>query len=154
MNFPGTEIQPLGMGCWPIGGRMFAGDTSLGYTDTNDTQSIATIHAALDHGITLFDTAAAYGAGHAERLLAKALKGRPDALIATKIGITIDETTKQLTFGATTADTVIPEIDACLERLDRDHIDLMLLHINTAPCLLYTSPSPRDQRGSRMPSSA
>ncbi|MDW3223945.1 MAG: aldo/keto reductase [Paracoccaceae bacterium] len=133
MKFQGTEILPLGMGCWPIGGAMFSGDASLGYTNTNDAESIRTIHAALDHGITLFDTAAAYGAGHADRLLARALKTRPDAKIVSKIGIAIDEESKQLTFGDTTPDRILPAIDQCLVRLDRGCIDMMLLHDNALP---------------------
>ena len=69
MNFLGSNITPLGMGCWPIGGTMYAGSKSLGYTGSDDTTSLATIHAALDHGTTLFDNAAAYGKGHSEKLL-------------------------------------------------------------------------------------
>jgi aryl-alcohol dehydrogenase-like predicted oxidoreductase len=128
-----TDINPLGMGCWPIGGAMYSGKEPLGYTNTNDSESIRTIHAALDGGIRLFDTAAAYGAGHSERLLARALKGRPDAAIITKIGIAIDEKTKQLTFGDTQPASVLPAIDQCLSRLERDCIDLLLLHDNALP---------------------
>lgn len=114
---------------------MFAGPGfgncgTLGYANSDDAESIRTIHAALANGIRLFDTAAVYGAGHAERLLARALKGRPDALIATKIGIVIDEDNKLL-LGEDTAPTgVLPAIDRCLSRLDRDRIDLLLLHLN------------------------
>jgi len=124
----------LGMGCWPIGGAMFATDgTSLGYTNTNDKESIRTIQAAVSNGIELFDTAAAYGAGHSERLLGKALKGETDALIVTKIGMSIDETTKQITGDEIEPETVIPAIDRCLGRLDRDRVDLVLLHVNSLP---------------------
>ncbi|MFV2053162.1 aldo/keto reductase [Aliiroseovarius sp. YM-037] len=130
MKFLDTDIQPLGMGCWPIGGAMYSGEESLGYTKANDDESIRTIHAALDRGITLFDTAAAYGAGHSERLLAHALTDRPDAVIVTKIGIAIDEDSKQLTFGDTDPKRIIPAIDQCLDRLGRDCVDLMLLHDN------------------------
>jgi aryl-alcohol dehydrogenase-like predicted oxidoreductase len=130
MKFLNQEIAPLGMGCWPIGGPMFSGDQPLGYANADDAQSIRTIHAALDAGITLFDTAAAYGAGHAERLLASALKDRPEALIVTKIGFAIDEDSKQLSFDETEPETVLPAIDRCLSRLGRDRIDLMLLHQN------------------------
>lgn len=130
MQFLDQEIVPLGMGCWPIGGPMFAGDEPLGYANSNDNESIRTIHAALAGGITLFDTAAAYGAGHAERLLARALKDRPDALIVTKIGIAIDEETKQLTGDEVEPSSVLPAIDRCLARLGRDRIDLLLLHQN------------------------
>ncbi|MEL6681847.1 MAG: aldo/keto reductase [Pseudomonadota bacterium] len=130
MKFMETDIAPVGMGCWPIGGAMYSGEQSLGYTQADDDVSIRTIHAALDGGITLFDTAAAYGAGHSERLLAKALKGRSDAVIATKIGIGIDEASKQISFDTFTPDLVAPAVDGCLTRLDRDCIDLLLLHVN------------------------
>ncbi|MTI02820.1 aldo/keto reductase [Roseibium sp. RKSG952] len=130
MNFLETEISPLGMGCWPIGGKMYWGEQSLGYTRSDDDVSIRTIHAALDGGVTLFDTAAAYGAGHSERLLGKALKHRPDALVVTKIGVGIDETSKQISFEPFSPDQVSPAVDGCLSRLNRDRIDLMLLHVN------------------------
>lgn len=133
MQFLDTEIAPLGMGCWPIGGPMFAGDEPLGYANADDAESIRAIHAALAAGITLFDTAAAYGAGHAERLLARALKGRPDSLIVTKIGIAIDEASRQLTGDEVAPEAVLPAIERCLSRLERDRIDLVLLHQNALP---------------------
>ncbi|WP_424969764.1 aldo/keto reductase [Dinoroseobacter sp. S76] len=133
MQFLDHEIAPLGMGCWPIGGPMFSGDQSLGYSNAEDSMSIRTIHAALDGGITLFDTAAAYGAGHSERLLAQALADRPDALIVTKIGIGIDEARKQLSFAPPQPADVLPAIEGCLRRLNRDRIDLLLLHPNETP---------------------
>ncbi len=133
MKFLDTEIAPLGMGCWPIGGPMFSGDQTLGYSNTDDEQSIQTIHAALDGGIRLFDTAAAYGVGHAERLLARALKARHQALIVTKIGFSLDEKNKQITFEQTDPVSVIPAIDACLKRLERDQIDILLFHHNDFP---------------------
>ena len=133
MEFLGQTINPLGMGCWPIGGAMYSGDQSLGYANADDAEATRTIHAAWDRGITLFDTAAAYGAGHAERLLGAALKGRSDAAIVSKIGIAIDERSKQLRFGDTSPESVLPAIDQCLSRLNRDHISLMLLHDNALP---------------------
>lgn len=133
MNFLDTEIAPLGMGCWPIGGKMYHGEQSLGYTRSDDDMSIRTIRAALDGGVTLFDTAAAYGAGHSERLLAKALKDKPDALIVTKIGVGIDEASRQISFDSFTPDLVSPAVDGCLSRLERDRIDLLLLHVNDMP---------------------
>ncbi len=133
MQFLEQTKNPLGMGCWPIGGPMFSGDQSLGYANSDDDQSLRTIHAALAAGITLFDTAAAYGAGHAERLLGRALTNRPDALIVTKIGIAIDEVSKQLIGDQTDPASVQPAIDRCLSRLRRDRIDLLLLHQNGLP---------------------
>lgn len=134
MKFLNTEISPLGLGCWPIGGKMFAADgQSLGYSNSDDGESIKAIHAALANGITLFDTAAAYGAGHSERLLAKALKNHPDAQVVTKIGIGIDENTRTLTGDEIEPGSVMPAIERCLKRLDRNSIDLLLLHQNSLP---------------------
>ena len=83
MNFLDTTISPLGLGCWPIGGAMFSADgQTLGYANADDKESIQAIQAAVANGITLFDTAAAYGAGHSERLLAKALRGRSDVPVS------------------------------------------------------------------------
>jgi len=129
-----TLKMPLGMGCWPIGGAMYGADgTSLGYSNTNDKESVRTIEAAYSSGIMLFDTAAAYGAGHAERLLGTALRNKPDAYIVTKIGMAIDEASKKITGDEVAPETVLPAIERSLGRLDRDHIDLVLLHLNDLP---------------------
>ena len=131
MMFLDTDITPLGMGCWPIGGAMFSGDQPLGYTNIDDDESIRTIHAALDAGITLFDTAPAYGAGHAEHILSRALKNRPEALIATKFGTGIVEESKQLTENEDEPASVQQAIDQSLARLGRDRIDVLMLHLNS-----------------------
>lgn len=113
---------------------MFGAGRSLGYSGATDDESRRTIHAALDAGVRLFDTAAAYGAGHAERLLGETLGNRDDVLIITKIGLPIDETTKQISVEPDTdPNNVRPAIDACLSRLQRDSIDVLLLHPNTVP---------------------
>lgn len=138
MKFLKQDIAPLGMGCWAIGGPFFAGDQPLGFANVGDAESTRTIHAALDAGIQLFDTAAVYGAGHAERLLGEALKNRPDVLIATKLGTGIDEESKQMLADQTDVADVIPAIDASLKRLQRDRIDLMLLHLNDLPINIAT----------------
>lgn len=133
MQFLDQDIAPLGMGCWPIGGPMFADGSTVGYANADDAESIRTIHAAMAAGITLFDTAPAYGAGHAERLLGRALQNRPEALIATKIGVAIDEASKALLDNEADPASVGPAIDASLSRLKRDRIDLLLLHLNSLP---------------------
>lgn len=133
MNLLDTEIAPLGMGCWPIGGPFFRGDQPLGYANAEDGESLRAIHAALDAGVTLFDTAAVYGAGHAERLLGQALARHPEAMIVSKIGIGFDEDTKQVTGEETDPAEVMPAIERCLKRLQRDRIDILLLHLNALP---------------------
>lgn len=123
----------LGMGCWGIGGPFFDGETQLGFPDNDDTQSIAAVHAAYEAGITLFDTAPVYGAGHSERLLGQALKGRHNATIATKIGLRFDEASKQV-LGEDIDPTVLTTaLNASRTRLQRDYLDIVFLHLNTLP---------------------
>src|SRR5262245_27981110 len=81
------EVNPLGLGCWAIGGPWYWLDGQGGWSDIDDNESIRAIHCALYHGINFLDTAANYGTGHSERILARALDGKRDqVLIATKFG--------------------------------------------------------------------
>jgi aryl-alcohol dehydrogenase-like predicted oxidoreductase len=74
----GLEVFPLGLGCMGMSGVYGASD---------ENESIATIHAALDAGVTLLDTGDFYGAGHNEMLIGRALQGRRDkALLSVKFG--------------------------------------------------------------------
>jgi aryl-alcohol dehydrogenase-like predicted oxidoreductase len=97
------------------------------YGQADDRESIATIHAALDLGVTLIDTADVYGQGHNERLVGQALAGRRDqAVVCTKFGF-VDP------YGDTPRVDGRPEhvyraIDASLGRLGMDHVDLWYLH--------------------------
>ena len=68
------HITPIGLGTWAIG----VGNWNFGWGPQDDEASIATIHRALDLGINWIDTAAVYGLGHSEEVVAKALKGRSD----------------------------------------------------------------------------
>src|SRR6202051_3319001 len=65
------KITPIGIGAWAIGG----GQWEFGWGAQDDKESIAAIHAGLDRGINWIDTAAAYGLGHSETVVGKALKG-------------------------------------------------------------------------------
>ena len=97
------------------------------YGQADDRESIATIHAALDLGVTLIDTADVYGKGHNERLVGQALAGRREqAVVCTKFGF-VDP------YGDTPRVDGRPEhvyrsIDASLARLGLDHVDLWYLH--------------------------
>lgn len=133
MKLLGQEVPPLGMGCWAIGGQFYAGSTPLGFPDVEDAESIRAIQATLDAGLRVFDTAAVYGAGHSERLLGQALAKQPDAIIISKLGTAMDETTRQVLHDETKAAEVIPAIERSLRRLNRDHVDVMLLHLNALP---------------------
>jgi len=75
----GIRVSPVAMGCWAI-----VGDATWGPQD--EREAVAAIHAALDAGVTFFDTAEGYGAGYSEQLLGKALRGRRDrAVIGSKV---------------------------------------------------------------------
>ncbi len=124
----GLTVSALGMGCWAIGGAMSVDGRPGGYAGTDDEESRAAIRTAVEHGVTLFDTADAYGAGHSERLLGEVLHDRPDILIATKFGNTIDESARRLTGVDVSPDYVRRALVASLRRLRRDQIDLYQLH--------------------------
>lgn len=131
MKFMKNDVARIGMGCWAIGGPFSAGTESWAYANTNDDQSVRTLHAALDAGVQLFDTAPAYGAGHSERLLGNALKGVHDAFVVTKLGVGIDEKTRQVVGQDAEPDNVSTAIEASLGRLQRERIDVLLLHLNS-----------------------
>jgi aryl-alcohol dehydrogenase-like predicted oxidoreductase len=117
----GLVVSEIGFGAWGIGGRT-VGTTSYG--DTDDRTSLAALAAALDNGITFFDTSAAYGNGHSEALIGQALKGRrSQAVVATKAGYESWDRPPDFSAAAITAST-----EASLRRLDADYIDLLQLH--------------------------
>lgn len=121
-------VSAVGMGCWAIGGAMAAGDQPLGYSGTDDDESRDAIRQAVEEGVTLFDTADAYGAGHSESLLGETLGDRPGVLIATKFGNTIDEASRQLTGMDVTPAYVRAALAGSLRRLRRSAVDLYQLH--------------------------
>jgi aryl-alcohol dehydrogenase-like predicted oxidoreductase len=117
------HITTLGIGAWAIGGGGWNG--SMGPQNEND--SIPAVHAALDHGINWIDTAALYGLGHSEEIVARALKGRsPRPYVFTKCERVWDSNG---TIGASLkAESVRRECDASLRRLQTDVIDLYQIH--------------------------
>ena len=127
----GLQVSGLGLGCWAIGGPWFWLDGQGGWGDIDDNESVRAIHSALDHGINFFDTAANYGTGHSERMLARALEGKRDrVVIATKFGFNVDEVEKRVTFRTDNhLQHVREECEASLRRLNTDAIDLYQLHV-------------------------
>lgn len=119
------------MGCWAIGGPFHAGGVQAGWGEVDDAESERAIRIALDMGVTFFDTADVYGAGHSERVLGKALGAEKNkVVIATKFGNVFNEETKEI-IGSDASPEYIPQAcDASLKRLDRDYIDLLQFHIN------------------------
>ncbi|MBM4461251.1 MAG: aldo/keto reductase [Chloroflexi bacterium] len=126
----GIAVSGLGMGCWAIGGPAWRDGRPIGWGDVDDAESVRAIHTALDLGVTLFDTADIYGAGHSERILGQALEGRRDqVVIATKFGQLFDEATRQAIGRDASPAHIRRACDASLRRLKTDYLDLYQFHI-------------------------
>jgi aryl-alcohol dehydrogenase-like predicted oxidoreductase len=131
----GIEVSAIGMGCWAIGGPFFgANGEPYGWGEVDDDESVRTVHQALDLGVTFFDTASNYGAGHSERVLARALAGRRDqVVIASKWGHTFEESSRLAVGADGSVDYLVRCLDGVLERLGTDYLDLYQLHLNDLP---------------------
>ncbi|MEQ4207004.1 aldo/keto reductase [Actinopolymorpha sp. B9G3] len=126
----GLAVSPIGFGCWAIGGPAFRDGNPIGWGKVDDDESVAAIHAALDAGVTFFDTANIYGAGHSERVVGRALAGRRDeVVIATKFGNLFDEEAKRAIGRDASPASIREQCDASLARLGVDVIDLYQFHI-------------------------
>ena len=120
----GIEISAMGLGCWAVGGSGWGGGA-------DDDQSIRGIHKGLEMGVNFFDTADAYGDGHSEDILARALTGRRDqAVIATKFGYRTTEATRQRPGGTTDPQSIRELCEESLRNLQTDYIDLYQFHMN------------------------
>jgi aryl-alcohol dehydrogenase-like predicted oxidoreductase len=117
------QITPIGIGAWAIGGGGWNG--SMG--PQNESDSIPAIHAALDHGLNWIDTAALYGLGHSEEVVARALEGRsPRPYVFTKCERVWDSAGR---VGASLkAHSIRGECEDSLRRLKTDVIDLYQIH--------------------------
>lgn len=125
----GVRASAVGLGTWAIGGWMWGG--------TDEAQSITAIQASLDAGVTLIDTAPAYGLGRSEEIVGKAIAGcRDKAVIATKCGL-VWHTRKGKHFFDQDGkpvhrylgrDAIIHEVEESLRRLGTDYIDLYITH--------------------------
>lgn len=126
----GVKVSAIGMGCWAIGGP-FWHEGWVGYGDVDDAESVRAIHAGLDMGVTFFDTSDAYGAGHSERILGKALSGRrSEVVIATKFGYVPDEENRRIVGENASPAYIRQACEASLQRLKTDYIDLYQFHIH------------------------
>ena len=117
------QITPLGLGTWAIGG----GGWAFGWGPQDDEASIATIHRALDLGINWIDTAAVYGMGHSEEIVAKALKGRSNRPYVFTKGSRVWNDQGEIT-SSLKEQSLRREVENSLRRLEVDTIDLYQLH--------------------------
>ncbi|WP_018236684.1 aldo/keto reductase [Ensifer sp. BR816] len=125
----GVKASAVGLGTWAIGGWMWGG--------TDEAEAIAAIQASLDAGVTLIDTAPAYGLGRSEEIVGKAIAGRRDkAVIVTKCGLVwhtqkgnhfFDQDGKPV-HRYLGRSSIIHEVEQSLRRLGTDHIDLYITH--------------------------
>ncbi|MBO6638726.1 MAG: aldo/keto reductase [Roseitalea sp.] len=119
------------MGCWAIGGTVLADGKPRGWPGADDATSKRALETALDLGITLFDTADVYGAGHSEQLIGETFGARrKDVLIATKFGKPFDEKRRTRSkSGIVDSEAGIrAACEASLRRMKTDWIDLYQFH--------------------------
>ena len=136
----GIEVSALGLGGWAIGGPWTFCGAPGGWSRVDDDESVRALRHALDSGVTLFDTAANYGAGHSERVIGRAFHGRRgDVVIATKFGYDVDEAARSVSTYAPDAASsdvaarVRPDLHASLRRLGTDYVDVFQLHVGDLP---------------------
>ena len=123
LGWTGVELTTIGLGTWAMGGSGW----QFSWGPQDDAQSIGAIRRAIDRGINWIDTAPAYGLGHSEEIVGRAVRamaGRP--FIATKCSRVWDE---RGTLGSNLkADSIQREAEASLRRLQVDVIDLYQIH--------------------------
>src|SRR5512135_406784 len=118
----GPELTAIGFGAWAIGGPWI-----YGWGQVDDSESVRAVRRGLDLGINWIDTAAAYGLGHSEEVVERALKGmtsRP--FVATKCGLVPDG--KGGVQGCLRPESIRKEAEASLKRLATERIDLYQFH--------------------------
>jgi aryl-alcohol dehydrogenase-like predicted oxidoreductase len=118
------HITPVGYGAWAIGGSGW----QFAWGSQNDNDSIAAIHRSLELGVNWIDTAAVYGLGHSEEVVARALKSWPGPrpYVFTKCGLRWD--TQGNVRKVLSADSICREVENSLRRLRVDVIDLCQIH--------------------------
>jgi aryl-alcohol dehydrogenase-like predicted oxidoreductase len=119
------DVTVIGFGAWAIGG----GDWIFGWGPQDDAESVAAIRRAVDLGINWIDTAAVYGLGHSEEVVARALQEIPSGrrpYVFTKSSLVWND--KRETSHSLRADSIRREVEGSLRRLGVDVIDLYQIH--------------------------
>jgi aryl-alcohol dehydrogenase-like predicted oxidoreductase len=118
----GIKVTEIGLGLWAAGGGEWG--------RPDDAESLSAIDAALDQGVTFFDTSDVYGNGHSEELLGEAMRGRRDRfIVATKIGWRgFDGQQRRTAYDS--VEKLIAGVESNLQRLKTDYVDLIQSHIN------------------------
>jgi aryl-alcohol dehydrogenase-like predicted oxidoreductase len=129
----GPTVSALGVGTWVLGGPFTFDGRDAGWGPVDDTVSVQALHTAIEHGVTLIDTAPCYGTGHAELVVGRALGALPVSVrdtirIATKFGLVIDEGSRTGAGTDVSPAAIRNECEASLRRLGVDVIDLYQLH--------------------------
>jgi aryl-alcohol dehydrogenase-like predicted oxidoreductase len=128
----GVKVSPLGLGTARIAGLGWREDLAPQYSSQRERDAVRQFRAAVDLGVTFFDTADNYGQGLSERILGEALRGRRDEIVvATKFGE--DPMPDQEDPWSLDAGCVERKCEASLRRLDVECIDLYLLHRRDYP---------------------
>jgi len=118
----GPELTIIGFGAWAIGGAWL-----YGWGEQDDYTSVKTIRKGLDLGINWIDTAAVYGLGHSEEVVARAIEGhRDNVFIATKCGLVWNS--KGKTKFNSNPESIRSQVEESLKRLKTDYIDLYQIH--------------------------
>ncbi len=124
LGYTDLHLTTVGFGAWAVGGPW-----AFGWGPQDDDDSIAAIQRGLDLGINWIDTAAAYGLGHSEEMVGKAIKGRRDSVIvATKCGLAWDDPSTRSVINRLKAWSVRQEAENSLKRLGVEVIDLYQVH--------------------------
>jgi aryl-alcohol dehydrogenase-like predicted oxidoreductase len=130
----GIEVSAMGMGCWAIGGPFKFYGAEAGWGVVGDDESARAVQAAIEGGVNFFDTASAYGAGHSEKILGKAVaKQRDKIVLATKFGFGIFEEGRRVDEVEASPEAVRRSCEASLRRLGSDYIDLFQFHVGDYP---------------------
>jgi aryl-alcohol dehydrogenase-like predicted oxidoreductase len=117
----GLSVSVVGFGCWPM-----AGDR---YGAIEDDEAVKAIHRALERGVNCVDTAPAYGGGHSEEVVGRALAGRrEDVILVTKCGVRVPPPGQPGPVRDSSPANILREIDASLKRLRTDWVDVLLVH--------------------------